>query len=57
MGEANDRDPRTAAMSAWINGPESASERRHREVHALGGTRMPRGVMAKFLDLRVQPRP
>ena len=46
-GEANDRDPRTAAMHAWVNGPESASARRQREVHALGGTRMPRGIIAK----------
>ena len=47
-GEAsNDHDPRTAAMQAWVNGPESDSARRQREVHALGGTRMPRGVIAK----------
>ena len=46
-GEANDRDPRTAAMHAWVNGPESATARRQREAHALGGTRMPRGVIAK----------
>jgi hypothetical protein len=44
VGDANDCDPRTAAMNAWANGPETASARRHRETHALGSTRIARTV-------------
>lgn len=48
VGEANDRDPKVAAMNAWADGPESAAARRHREVHALGGTRIARNVAIKY---------
>lgn len=55
-GDANDRDPRTVAMNAWADGPESAAARRHRETHALGGTRIARSVAIKQGFVNAQGR-